>query len=108
LKIKDDANRPKNVCFNGLLADADPCRLCRDVYMGKLGWAKACFANCLSLLLFLFCVVKIEDAAKSTEDVCLKGLLADADPCRLCRDVYPGKLGWAEAYSTKFCFLLVF
>ena len=40
MKIKDDANRPKNVCFNGLLADADPCRLCRDVYMGKLGWAR--------------------------------------------------------------------
>ena len=32
-----DANRPKNVCFNGLLADADPCRLCRDVYLAKLG-----------------------------------------------------------------------
>jgi len=28
------------VCFNALLADVDLCRLCRDVYPEKLGWAE--------------------------------------------------------------------
>jgi len=35
------------VCFNALLAAADLCRLCRDVYPEKLGWAEAWFANLL-------------------------------------------------------------
>ena len=32
--------RQTNVCFNGLLADVDLCRVCRDVYLAKFGRAK--------------------------------------------------------------------
>ena len=32
--------RRKNVCFSGLLADVDLCRVCRDVYPAKFGGAK--------------------------------------------------------------------
>ena len=32
--------RRKNVCFSGLLADVDLCRVCRDVYPAKFGRAK--------------------------------------------------------------------
>ena len=37
---QSDGKDKKTCVFNGLLADVDLCRVCRDVYLAKFGGAK--------------------------------------------------------------------